>query len=618
MRFWSNSIGALFWALTLVGVLAGCHQLPASHCVACHVGLEPASASHTDCIACHGGDAREPDKKKAHGGMYGPRNPSAPPFWEKTCGRCHPYQLERMRGNLMFTNTGFIKNIQLTWEGQDGHLYGTQAQQLFDAAGEPLELKDVAQLNNLAGELYRKFCSLCHVGMESHEVWTGSHASGCAACHFPFNDNATYQGTDVAMRGRWPHSASHCMEPLPTNEVCLRCHNRSGRIALTYQGLNDGNNGLMPVSQAFPGPELISGVRNVTRIEADIHHQRGMDCIDCHTSRDLMGDGYAYENMYLQTEIACTDCHGSATERPRLAPSQREQTEARREARSYHSAPPLEAPAVLTAKQRPYSNVFFEQGQVIVLGKRDGQRHVSKVITGTPEHRIAGHERLSCYSCHSAAVPQCFGCHTEYDRSQPGQDFIRQRMTRGRFSETEDYRSLYPFALALDQRGQIAPVTPGCQTFVTVKGRRGQPETEEYVARFRDRQQLRFAPFYSHNTTGRTVGCRECHANPVFVGFGQHQVVAGRVEASLLCEKADDKPLDGFQQMTQNGIQAFSAIVREHSRPLQGEEIQRVFAVNQCLVCHESGKDVIYQQKLDYGRLLRSAGQRSDGGCEPR
>ena len=44
---------------------------------------------------------------------------------------------------------------------------------------------------------------------------------------------------------------------------------------------------------------------------------RRLDCIDCHTSRDIMGDGYAYRNMYLQGEIGCTDCHGTSTAPPR-------------------------------------------------------------------------------------------------------------------------------------------------------------------------------------------------------------------------------------------------------------------------------------------------------------
>ena len=576
---------------------------PESQCERCHVGLELASEAHGDCIDCHGGDATLRDKKAAHATMYGPRNPSDPEYWDKTCGKCHEYQLRRVQSNLMFTNTGFIKNIRLTWEGGDEGLYATSAQQQFDAQGEPVELRSVRDLNNLSGELYRKYCALCHIGVESNQSWRGSHASGCAACHFPFNENGTYQGNDLSLRNKWPHSETHRMEPLPNNTVCIRCHNRSGRIALSYQGMNDGNNGGVPVRNAFPGPEVMSGSRNITQIQADIHHDKGLECIDCHTSRDVMGDGYAYENMYLQTEVACEDCHGSALEPPKVQTVERENDEAVRESRSYRVQVQRGDALVLTSKGRPYSNVIYRDGQVVLIGKRDGREHISKVITGTPEHQIVGHERMECYACHSAAVPQCFGCHTQYDQSQQGMDYVIGRKTRGSFSETEDYRSLYPFPLALDQRGKIAPLTPGCQTFVTVLDPDGDAQMEEYVSTFKGKKQLRFAPFYSHNTAAKAVGCSECHANPAFLGFGQHVVEGQSVESTLLCEKADNLPLDGYMVMQQGEVQSFSGVVREHSRALNDQEVHRILAVNQCLVCHDQPQDSIYQQPLDYNRV---------------
>lgn len=590
-------------AIIVILLLCGCQSdREQSQCVRCHPALERASATHDDCIACHGGDASIRDKDDAHDSMYGPRNPAAPQFWEKTCGKCHQYQWRRLNANLMFTNTGFIKNIRLTWEGGSTGLYATSSQKNFDAAGEPIVLKPVAKLDNMAGELYRKYCSLCHVNVESTQSWRASHASGCAACHFPFNDNGTYQGSDLALQGKWPHSATHRMEPLPTNEVCMHCHNRSGRIALSYQGLNDGNNGSVPLQDGFPA-NFISGARNVTHIQADIHHDKGLECIDCHTSRDVMGDGYAYENMYLQTEVACEDCHGSGTRPPATRLVERENNEAVREARNYKRHVKLGDRLVLTSKGRSYSNVFFRDGKVVLVGKRYGREHQCKVITGSAEHKIAGHQRLECYACHTAAVPQCFGCHTKYDQSRLGYDFVKEEETAGQFSESEDYRSLYPFPLAFDQRGKIAPLTPGCQTFVTVVDSAGTVVRREDVSNFRGKKQLRFAPIYSHNTPARAVGCSECHADLRFVGFGQNVVTGQTVESTLLCERGDDVPLDGYMTMRGGKIKAFSAVVRENSRPLNAAEVRRVLAVNQCLVCHDSGKDPIYQQAIDYGQI---------------
>ena len=587
--------------------LVGCNVAAefSSSCVFCHRGLEHASPTHTSCTDCHGGNEHAWDKRVAHRGMHGKKNPADPRVWERTCGRCHTDQLIRVQSALMTTNTGMIRNIQLTWEGEDGRLYGSRPLQTSDAEGKPVELVGVSDLDHLSGELYRKFCSLCHVGLESNQVWTGSHASGCAACHFPYNDNATYQGGDATVRGKWPYSESHRLTSLPDNRVCLRCHNRSGRIALAYQGLNDGNNGLVPTMGGEPGPVMIGGVRNAVHIAADIHFEKGMECIDCHTSRDLMGDGYSYRNMYHQVEITCEDCHGSPEEAPRTARIDRENAEPLRESRQY--AVPLQfgEEMVLTSRGRMYSNVARDDGKLWVVGKRTGKRHESKVITGTPEHAIPGHRRMECYSCHSLAVPQCFGCHTEYDQGKTGMDFIKGFETPGEFSETEDYRALYPFPLALNQRGRISPVTPGCQTFVTVRDLGGEVTQEEYVASFKGRNQLRFAPFYSHNTGKKAVGCGECHSNPAFLGFGQSVLAGGEIEPTLLCEKSTGKPLDGFVTMTKGQTKAFSAITREESRPLNGAEVRRVLAVNLCLICHGNPKDPIYARELDYKRLER-------------
>lgn len=592
----------LGWAASC---LVGC-ALPAqeeSGCVSCHFGLESASKHHPSCISCHGGNEKTRDKKAAHAQMYGPKNPASPEFWDKSCGACHAYQLGRVKSNLMYTNTGMIRNIQLTWEGEDNNLYSTKAEDLFDALGNPRHLKGVDELDNLSGELYRKFCSQCHVGHETTDVYSASHASGCAACHFPFNDTATYRGGDATMRGKAPYSASHTMEPLPDTKACSRCHNRSGRIAFSYQGLYDGNDGLVPTSKGEGGPEMASGARNLVHIAPDVHFAAGMDCIDCHTSRDVMGDGYSYRNMYLQTEVACEDCHGSATELPRYREITRENDEALRESRSYKQPMRPGMRMIQTSKGRSYSNVFYQNGAIWLQGKRSGKLLRSKVITGTPEHTIVGHSRLECYSCHSRTVVQCYGCHTKYDKTATGRDFIKGLDTPGAFSETEDIRMLYPFPLALNQRGRISPVTPGCQTFVTVAEENGALSKSEYVSRFKGKQQLRFAPFYSHNTGKKAVGCEECHGNPAFFGFGQHIVEGAGIRGTLICERSDSKPLDGFLTMEKGRVKAFSAITRENARPMNGAEIKRALSVNLCLPCHPKAKDPIYRKGLDYRAL---------------
>jgi hypothetical protein len=593
---------ALFFLLG--SALAGCKLSGAEEaCLSCHGSLEHASKSHAGCVSCHGGNPKASDKEAAHAGMRGGANPSAPDSWTESCGRCHRYQLERVKANIMFTNAGMIRNIQLSWEGEDGRAYTAGGGKGFTPSGGPLETAAVVELDNLGGELYRKFCSRCHIGAGNNDSYAAAHGAGCAACHFPWNDTATYTGNDQSLYGKAGHSASHAMNSLPDTRVCSRCHNRSGRIAYSYQGLYDGNNGLVPTRGGEPGPEMGSGARNLVHIEPDVHFAAGMECIDCHTSRDVMGDGFTYGNMYRQTEVACEDCHGSATQLPRYREIKRENDEALRESRSYKQPALSGMRMIQTSRGRSYANVFYRDNAVWLQGKRSGKLHRSKVITGTPEHTIAGHGRLECHSCHSHTSVQCYGCHTRYDKAKTGMDFIKGEETPGAFSETEDYRMLYPFPLAINQRGRISPVTPGCQTFVTVAEEDGRLSKAEYVTKFKGSRQLRFAPFYSHNTTKTAIGCAECHGNPRFLGFGQGIVEGASFKGTLLCEHSDNKPLDGFLTMEQGKIRDYAAITRENARPLNGTEVKRTLAVNLCLPCHDKPKDAIYRKGLDYRAL---------------
>jgi hypothetical protein len=573
-------------------------------CLSCHRGIETASASHEGCVSCHGGNPGGKTKEAAHQGIYGIANPSYAGRWELGCKPCHRHQVERVNSSQMFTNTGMIGQIQATWEGErPGLVYASPAGERHALDGQKVRHDAVAGLDHLAGELYRKFCSRCHVARQSEALEGNGHPAGCAACHFPYGEGAVYLGGDPTMRGKSPYGPTHVLRGLPPMEACQACHQRSGRHALSYKGLMDGNNSLVPTREGMPGPLRASDGRSLTHIAPDVHFLAGMECIDCHTSREVMGEGYAAPDMRAQLEIRCEDCHGDGERSPSFVTVSRESDPPVRESRQYARRVRPGDRVALTGKGRPYSNVLARGGEVMVATKRTGKLLRSRVITGTPEHRIAGHERLSCSACHSRTVMQCYGCHTQYDRRSVGWDFIQGRATPGEFSETEDHRRLYPFPLAWNGRGGISPVTPGCQTFVTVIEEDGTLSKDAWVARYKGRPQMRFAPFYGHNTGRRAVGCAECHGNPAFLGFGQHVIEKGAVRATLLCEKNPSRPLDGFVAIEAGRVVAHAAITRAGARPLDHGEVRGALAVNLCLVCHSQASDPIYRSRLDYDAL---------------
>jgi hypothetical protein len=600
-------------AVTAIAVLAAAYALKTrgagevqadAGCLSCHRGIEEASASHEGCVSCHGGDPKATSKEAGHRGIYGIANPSYAGRWELGCKPCHRHQVERVSSSQMLTNTGMIGQIQATWEGErPGLTYASPSGETHALDGTPVRLTPVSRLDHLSGDLYRKFCARCHVARQNEALDGNGHPAGCAACHFPYGERASYQGGDPTMKGKSPHPRTHAMWALPPMDACLACHQRSGRHALSYQGLMDGNNGLVPTKDGGRGPLRGSDDRSFTHIAADVHFLAGMECIDCHTSREVMGEGYAAPDMRGQLEVRCEDCHGDGERSPTFATLSRESDLPIRESRQYaHRLRPGDRVA-LTGKGRPFSNVFARDGRVLVATKRKGKLLHSKVVTGSPEHRVAGHERLDCAACHSRTVVQCYGCHTQYDLRSTGWDFIQGRETEGEFSETEDHRRLYPFPLALNGRGKISPVTPGCQTFISVIEADGTRSKDEHVATYKGRPQLRFAPFYGHNTGRRAVGCAECHGNPAFLGFGQHVIEEGAIQGTMLCEKNPKKPLDGFVAMEKGRVVAHAAITREGARPLDHDEVRRTLAVNLCLVCHTGAKDPIYREGLDYDAL---------------
>jgi hypothetical protein len=90
-------------------------------------------------------------------------------------------------------------------------------------------------------------------------VKSSCHVTSCDACHMK------------EVEGK----LSYSLDPARSQEVCLRCH---------------------PVGKDNP----------------DVHVQREMKCMDCHSAREIHGDGVAYTS-YMQPgalDTRCEKCHG--------------------------------------------------------------------------------------------------------------------------------------------------------------------------------------------------------------------------------------------------------------------------------------------------------------------
>ena len=87
---------------------------------------------------------------------------------------------------------------------------------------------------------------------------------------------------------------------------------------------------------------------------------------------------------------------------------------------------------------------------------------------------------------------------------------------------------LYPFPVGAEQRGRISPVTPGCQTFVTVAEADGSLSKTNTLQGSKENSSCALHHFIRHNTGKKALSCVACHGNPAFLGFGQHVIEGGQ------------------------------------------------------------------------------------------
>jgi hypothetical protein len=508
-----------------------------ANCLGCHEGIEEVSENHRfPCAECHTDNI-----DYAHSGNN----------LDGACGKCHDRQINAVRGSVMFTNSGIIKNIGLVWAD----------------AGE-----------GMPAELYGKYCSICHLSSGISVGGGVRRSSGCAACHAAYNRSGSYEGGDKSMKGKRPYPETHRLLKLPTDDRCAACHNRGGRLALSYGGLYDGNNSRVPTQNGGAGPVIVSGGRSVRNMTPDIHSAGGMGCIDCHTQSEVMGDGESYEDMFHQTEIACVSCHGDGEALPGV---------------------PL-----TSGKGRVLSNALKQNGEYWLLAKQSGELKKIKTVRGTPEHGIAGHERLDCASCHSRVIVQCYGCHIRYDEREDAVSYLTGETTPGAFSETEDVRLFFPFPLAVNKFGKITPVTPGRRSFFTHIDAEGKVIKDDALLEYHgdNRDNPKFAPFFGHNLGKKAVTCAECHGNPYFYGFGDGLFSAkgGGDFTSPLMGDTGSKPLNALYSISGGGF--YTAAAGENARFFSKEEIIKIINVNRCIVCHETPE--YFTEKRDYEKVL--------------
>lgn len=527
-------------------------------CLSCHEEekLDPAHDPRViGCASCHLGDGLAIEKVQAHQGMV--INPGDLRVVEKTCGveGCHPTDVKKVMNSLMATNRGIIGTLLFYWGETDSQDTDITVEQLINS-GE----------TSLALDYFRKLCATCHLWKQKNDLpgapdFFNEKGGGCSACHYLLPEGEELQG--VAGFGDETKAKKKKVHPLIIKKVadenCIRCHNRSGRIGLSYTGIFESEGYGTPYEAGGMSSKQLPGQRFYLEIAEDIHHKKEMACIDCHTRNEIMGDGTSYAHYEDQLEISCEMCHSES--------------------------------AGITRKGDSVGNISKKDGNYQMTGRvNDKVYPLVEPKKGVCDFN--GHKRMTCESCHSTWVPQCYGCHAKRDETQKHLDKLTLEETPGMWEEGRSYIRYEKPMLAL-WKDEVVIVTPGCQDIVTLIDKKG--EVSGGFNRFT------MAAINPHTTQAKGRECADCHQSTKTVGLGEGTVsVDGNgvwsftaLDQGVDTLEGQTVPFDAFVDIEGKALQHGS---RADLRPFNKEELQRILQVGQCVSCHDQYQDPMWRE----------------------
>lgn len=566
-------------------------------CVNCHDDMSGFEASHSPeqvgCDACHLGNANTTNKEFAHQGMILiPGNLSDA---SKTCGAvgCHPGIAERISNSIMNTMSGVISVNRYTFnelEKPEGHF----------------NVKELTQSN--ADNHNRNLCASCHLGNEKTEwgkITELSRGGGCNACHLNYSNKAIEQLNNYLLsKVKWERSnEKRNLKPKPpklhpqlslniSNDHCFGCHSRSGRISTNYEGWFESLIGWDKVKGNMQYRQLLDG-RVFQKAEDDVHHKAGMECIDCHVSMEIMGDGNLYQHMDEHLKVQCVDCHSYKTKSV-----------------SYDQLD-FESQKIVDlriAKKDGYEFLVTEKSNIPLINTYVTKRSEKYLITKSsgkklklnPPKQICvegkAHQRLNCQSCHTEWVTHCVGCHTEYDPLLEGYDLLDNKDIVGSWNEIPgDFYVDYPvLGIRKDKSGKEF-----VDTFI--------PGMVLTIEKFKNPQKKifkrLFAPTFSHtiNKSGRS--CKSCHNNPLAAGYGKGKLDYSKegkwtFKPYFQNHTEDNLPKDAWIGFLKSRDE--TSTTRTYTRPFSLDEQKRILLVGACLNCHDDDSEVMKESLINF------------------
>ena len=509
-------------------------------CRTCHEGIENAHPqAELSCTDCHGGDGTAKDKESAHVPLSTPSrkirematdqldtlspeellfvNPGDLRVAERGCGAgnpagggtgCHQKTVETARTSVMQTFTGHYNHPRFLagMQGRDAEYGVTNItdpnydSSLFACVEEleplrtPTNVQDRSSTASIMDHYLPQHCPTCHTASFGRNDSPGNYrSSGCTACHMIYANNGLSQSGDPnIVKGLPPHPIKHELtSAIPTSQ-CEHCHYQGARIGLNFQGIREGGfseentpPNAEPYGQTYHahGPDFYFTDEDTTNdydeTPPDIHFERGMHCSDCHTTKEVHGDGHLYSTAKGQLDVHCVDCHG--TVRENIADYQRN-TDGK----------------VYTKGGTLLDNMRIEDGKVILRGRVDGkERYVTQIkerlalygpssnmhegMGVDPETDFSHTDKLECWTCHTSWRLSCFGCHVVQDDRLPGRDRQSGEIVDGNVRGLREWYAIDLFVLGTNHRGMIDSLCPSMQIFIDYTNADGEMLVENRI-----------------------------------------------------------------------------------------------------------------------------------------
>jgi len=374
------------------------------YCLSCHAGLPEISKSHPvktfGCVICHGGERLALDASLAHSSMRGGKNPADYSVVEASCGgaNCHSGStasyndhIQRATTSIQATYAGAIALMRYSYGAQPNQtaLFGINTVQDSQSTSgiTSLQAYNPASESNPQLRLFGENCLTCHISAQPTQ--TGGrydHFTGCSACHTPT------QSTDLTSVNTITATQVHKLTTAISYTQCDTCHNRGNYDlrAMTFEPRTD-----QPTDRLH---DYYQPIAQFTRCEWTL------DCLDCHTRTEAMGDGSLYGSKFDIQYIRCKTCHGTPAELPQTITLTDPNNIAFRQALLNPVVDlKLGDTVLVTEKGEPLWNTrLLQNGTYRLVGQATGQVFTFKPVMGSGCTQDPNDQSsAACHKCHS-------------------------------------------------------------------------------------------------------------------------------------------------------------------------------------------------------------------------